>query len=163
MKYELLNDLLFKPNIGHNNEIKDGWLVSVCAICHTLYDPPRTSARLPLYRQDDTIVKRPWGSQRDTMCNVIVCVCVKHRFLYSMSLSPVLNTIRRRLTSRRELNLNSLDTFWRTPSITLCPLHLKYLERSLPKKLDFKYITPYLTTPIDDKIWCSIKVLTETS
>ena len=22
--------------------------------CHTLYDPPRTSARLPLYRQDDT-------------------------------------------------------------------------------------------------------------
>ena len=38
--------------------------------CHTLYDPPRTSARLPLYRQDDsddfTIVKRPWGSQRDT-------------------------------------------------------------------------------------------------
>ena len=34
--------------------------------CHTLYDPPRTSARLPLYRQDDK-VKRPWGSQRDTM------------------------------------------------------------------------------------------------
>ena len=24
--------------------------------CHTLYDPPRTSARLPLYRQDETTV-----------------------------------------------------------------------------------------------------------
>ena len=32
--------------------------------CHTLYDPPRTSARLPCIIV--TIVKRPWGSQRDT-------------------------------------------------------------------------------------------------
>ena len=39
--------------------------IRLLLICHTLYDPPRTSARLPLYRQD-TIVKRPWGSQRDT-------------------------------------------------------------------------------------------------
>ena len=45
-------------------------------ICHTLYDPPRTSARLPLYRQDTggyTIVKRPWGSQRDTRFYNTVC------------------------------------------------------------------------------------------
>ena len=42
--------------------------LSLIRTCHTLYDPPRTSARLPLYRQDEseTIVKRPWGSQRDT-------------------------------------------------------------------------------------------------
>ena len=33
--------------------------------CHTLYDPPRTSARLPQYRQDDSETTVA-GSQRDT-------------------------------------------------------------------------------------------------
>ena len=42
--------------------------------CNTLYDPPRTSARLPLYHQDD-IVKRPWGHnviQGDAAHEIIV-------------------------------------------------------------------------------------------
>ena len=31
------------------------FLTSQYKTCHTLYDPPRTSARLPLYRQDDKL------------------------------------------------------------------------------------------------------------